>query len=385
MIRRDIAGFIEYCASKFRVISITGPRQSGKTTLAKMLFGKENYISLEDPDNRERALSDPRGFLSSLPSKNVILDEVQNCPNLFSYIQTIVDSREHNCQFILTGSQNFGMLEKITQSLAGRVVMVELLPLSYNEIGQYKDFSNVDELIYKGGYPQVHAQNVDPVLWCKSYVMTYLERDVRSMLNIVNLSKFQLFMRLCAGRVGQLVNFSSIARECGVSYNTIKSWLAVLEARYIIYLHNPYFKSFNKRLVKQKKLYFYDTSIACALLGIKSHEQILGHYARGALFENFVIMEIIKNKFNQGLANNTYFWRDVSGHEVDIIIDDGDNVMPIEVKASQTFSSDLTKGLKRWCALSGDNNTSLVYQGDKSFVFQDTNVVDWKNIRSLCD
>lgn len=306
IITRDIQAFVEYCVQKFPIVVITGPRQSGKTTLAKKIFGTDNYISLEDPDQRDLALKDPRSFLMAAGSGNAILDEVQNCPELFSYIQTIVDHNGRNGQFILTGSQNFQMLEKITQSLAGRVAIITLLPFSVNEIKKCDMAENIEieQLVYSGFYPPIYDRESNPSLWCRNYITTYLERDVRKLTNVSDLAQFQIFMRLCAGRIGQLINFSSLANEVGVNYGTIKAWLSIMEASYIIYLHRPHFKNFNKRLVKQLKLYFYDTGLACALLSIATPEQMFSHYMKGLLFENMVIVDMIKNRFNKGLDVN---------------------------------------------------------------------------------
>lgn len=384
IIDRDIEGFVKYCAEKFPVLTITGPRQSGKTTLAKKLFGqKGKYVTLEDPDTLDIARNDPRGLLNSVGEGSLILDEIQNCPILCSYIQDIVDTKRQNCQFVLTGSQNFLMLEKVSQSLAGRAAVINLLPFSLNEIWKCDaEIKDISELIWRGGYPAIYNQQITPTIWLNSYIATYLERDVRTILNITDLAKFHVLVRLCAGRIGQLVNFSSIATEVGISYHTIKSWISILEASYIIYLHKPYFKNFNKRLVKQPKLYFYDTALAVVLLGIKEASQIFEHYMKGALFENFVLMELLKGRFNQGTQNSLYFWRDSHGHEVDIVIDDA-QLLPIEVKASQTFSSDMIKNLRYLSKLSSVNGGYLVYQGDKSFEFQGFQVVGWKDIRHI--
>ena len=379
IIARDIENFVKYCANKFPVLLITGPRQSGKTTLAKKLFLNSTYITLEDPDTLSIALRDPRGLLNSLGNGPIILDEVQNCPMLFSYIQGIVDSKKENCQFILTGSQNFLMLEKVSQSLAGRAAIITLLPFSFNEIARYKsEYKNIDQVIHAGGYPPIYDKKIEPAVWLRSYIMTYLERDVRKILNISDIAKFQAFMRMCAARIGQLVNFSSIATEIGVRYQTIQSWLSILEASYVVYLHKPYFKHFNKRLIKQPKLYFYDTAIACVLLGIKEHSQIFDHYMRGSLFENFIIMELIKNRLNKGEDNNLYFWRDSHGHEIDVIIEESDKLIALEVKSSETFNQNLLKGLKYWKKLTEHTNAHLVYQGNKSFTFEGYNIVNWK-------
>lgn len=384
IVSRNISDFIKSCADKYSIITINGPRQSGKTLLSKLLFADKKYITLEDPDSREFALQDPRGFLNSVGSCNVILDEIQNAPQLLSYIQGIVDQSDRTAQFILTGSQNFLMLEKISQSLAGRTAIITLLPFCYSELSHFNNkVKTPEDIIFFGGYPPIYHKNHNPSIWCKDYVMTYIERDVRKIINISDLLKFQVFLKLCAGRIGQLINFSSIATEVGVSYNTIKAWLSILEASYIIYLHKPHFQNFNKRLVKLPKLYFFDTAIACSLLGITKPAQIFSHYMKGQLFENFVIIELLKNRFNAGKNNNLYFWRDNHGKEIDIIIDNAQELASIEIKASQTFSENFLKNLKYWHALTGYRKGSVIYQGDKNYTYHEYDLLNWKNLQNL--
>jgi len=306
-------------AQKFPVIIITGPRQSGKTTLCKKLFKDHKYVSLENPDLREYALLDPRGFIEEYRGK-VIIDEVQRVPQLFSYIQGEVDANDIVGQYILTGSQNFLLLEKIGQSLAGRAYIYNLLPFSTIELKtQYN--TTLLSAIFKGGYPRIYAKNITPQDFFPSYVQTYLERDVRSIINIKELSIFSAFIKICAGRIGQLFNASNIGNELGIDHKTVKSWLALLEASFVLYRLQPWHANFNKRIIKSPKIYFYDTGLACHLLGIRSKEEINLHFAKGALFENFVVVEHIKETWNRGNRLSSFFWRDSAGNEIDLLIE----------------------------------------------------------------
>ena len=311
MLKRRLARQVQQLAKKFPVVAITGPRQSGKTTLAKALFSDLPYVSLEDPDTRQYAIQDPRDFLQQY-DQGAVIDEAQHAPDLFSYLQTHVDKSQENGRFILTGSQNFLLLEKINQSLAGRVAINKLLPLSLHELQTNKiALTTPEESIFRGFYPRLYTdKTLLPTEWYPNYIQTYLERDVRQIKNILDLSQFQLFLKMCASRVGQLLNLSSLANDCGINHNTAKSWIGLLEASYIIFLQRPYYQNFSKRLVKMPKLYFYDTGVACSLLGIREVEQVNTHFAKGALFENLIILELLKHRYNQGLENNLYFWRD---------------------------------------------------------------------------
>ena len=309
MIPRKISNKLLYLSTKYPVVAITGPRQSGKTTLVKHTFPEKKYLSLEDPDTREFALTDPRGFLSTCPN-GAIFDEVQRAPDLFSYIQTIVDDRNKEGLFILTGSFNFGLIEGITQSLAGRTGLLTLLPFSYHELaGVDIAPSLLEELLYNGGYPRIYDKNLPPSEWHSNYITTYLERDVRALKKIGDLDQFQKFIKMCAARCGQLLNLSSLGNDCGITHNTAKEWLSVLRASYIVFMLQPHFKNFNKRLVKTPKLYFYDTGLLCYLAGITSCSELKTHALRGPIFESWVVSELIKGRFNRVLKENLYFWR----------------------------------------------------------------------------
>lgn len=380
MITRAIEQKLIEMAMKFPVIAITGPRQSGKTILCKKLFKKHRYVSLENPDLKEFALSDPRGFIEEY-GENIIIDEVQNAPQLFSYIQGVVDENNKPGQFILTGSQNFLLLEKISQSLAGRVYIYQLLPFSYSEIkGNYK--VSLLSNMYKGGYPRIYDKDIDPVDFFPSYVQTYLERDVRSIINIKDLSSFSAFLKICAGRIGQLFNSSTIANELGVDYKTVRSWLGLLEASFVVYRLQPWYKNFNKRIIKSPKIYFYDTGLACYLLGIKKEGEINIHFAKGALFENYVVTENIKNTLNKGNTLSNYFWRDNAGNEIDLLIENGSNIKIVEIKSAKTVKQDFFKGLSYFEKIAKKHSLVkfIIYGGKESRKQFDTQILSWHNI-----
>ena len=299
VIKRELAAKLKSAVKKFPIVGIVGPRQSGKTTLAKSVFPEYRYVNLEEPDVRQFAQDDPRGFLE-IYSARTIIDEVQRVPDLFSYLQAHVDRNKESGQYILTGSQNFSLMEKISQSLAGRISLFNLPPLSYTELIKAKiKFSDYSEYIIKGGYPRVFSKKIKPSDWYPNYIQTYIERDLRNMQNLTDLGTFQIFVKLCAGRVGQTVNLSSLGQDAGISHNTVKQWLSLLQAGFIIFFLPPYFKNFNKRLVKAPKLYFLDTGLATWLLGIENNNQLKQHFALGNLFENWIILEYLKNRFNR--------------------------------------------------------------------------------------
>jgi len=382
MINRIISNKLKKLASKFPVVSLVGPRQSGKTTLVRNIFPKLDYVSLEDLDMRDFALRDPKGFLASY-KKGVILDEVQRIPNIFSYIQTIVDEKNVPCQFILTGSQNILLQENLSQSLSGRVAILKLLPLSFEELkNSQKKIGPIEQYLFNGFYPRIYDKKIAAVDWYPNYIQTYIERDVRLIKNIGDLSAFQRFIKMCAGRIGQILNLSSLGNECGISHNTVKSWLSILESSYIIFLLKPYYKNFNKRLIKMPKLYFYDTGLACSLLGIQNEKQLSTHYIKGGLFESFVISEIFKKSFNFGAEPNCYYWRDKSGNEIDCLIDEGGKLSQIEIKAGKTISSDFFVGLQYWKKIAGENRTNfyIIYGGNKDQKRTDAKIINWKNI-----
>lgn len=382
MIRRTAHDTIMRLAKGFPVIAITGPRQSGKTTLARSAFPDKPYLTLEDPDTRQLAENDPRGLLSAYPD-GLILDEVQRSPQLFSYLQSFVDNQLVPGKYVLTGSQQFGLLSGITQSLAGRVGMVQLLPFSMDELkaaGKLPD--DVDSLMLYGMYPPFYDRDLTPADWFPAYVNTYIERDVRQLINVRDLSAFQRFVKMCAARTGQLLNLSSLASDCGITHNTAAAWISVLEASYIIFLLRPHFSNFNKRLVKSPKLYFLDTGLAAWLLGIREQEQMTFHAQRGSLFENLVVTEFLKRRFNGGQPADLYFWRDSKGLEVDLLLDNGINLKPVEIKSGQTLTADSLISLKKWCELSGlpDRPALLVYGGNMALENKNVTIMPWREL-----
>jgi predicted AAA+ superfamily ATPase len=380
MIRRKLELKLKYLAGKFPVVSLTGPRQSGKTTLIRHVFKDKPYLSLEDPDNFEYAHTDPRGFLKDYPD-GVVLDEVQKVPALFSYIQTTSDIAGKNGMYILSGSQNFLLLEKISQSLAGRVAVLRLLPFSFNELERGKiEFSTYEEYIFKGFYPRLHAEGITPVDFYPYYISTYIERDVKQIKNITDTVNFLKFIRLCAARAGQILNYSSLSNETGVSVETIRNWIYVLEASYICFLLKPYYKNFNKRIIKSPKLYFYDTGIICSLLNIQSVDQLKNHYLKGNLFENLIIAEIIKKSFHNGKEPSVYFWQNKTGHEVDIVFDTIPEPAGAEIKSGKTFQPEFLKNLEYWIktSKSGPEGQLLIYGGDQNQVRKGIQVKSWK-------
>jgi predicted AAA+ superfamily ATPase len=383
MIERTLATKMISLAQKFQVITLTGPRQSGKTTLVRAVFPALPYISLEEPDIRQLALTDPRGFLSNYPT-GAILDEIQNTPELFSYIQRLVDENRQ-VQFILTGSSNFLLMEKISQTLAGRTAVLHLLPFSFHELEPLAE--QYENLIFKGQYPRIYDRDISPTDFYPSYIQTYVERDVRLMKNIGDINAFIQFTRLCAGRIGQLLNYASLASDAGISPNTAKSWLSILESSYILYRLQPYHHNFNKRLVKSPKLYFYDTGVACSLLGIHEEDQVHLHYLRGSLFENLIINEFIKRNFNRGENRQPYFWQDNHGKEIDCLLVDGERVTPIEIKSGKTMSTSYFDNLKYWGSLAAlpENQGYVVYGGEQSMQTSAGALISWRNLERILD
>ena len=380
MIARDAEKTIKTLLSGFPVVTITGPRQSGKTTLAKAIFPDKPYVSLEDPDVRFSAKDDPRSFLERFPQGG-ILDEIQRCPELLSYLQTRVDASGEMGLFLLTGSQQFGLMSQVSQSLAGRTAFLELLPFSIQELTNAGELpGDADHLMLKGSYPPVYDRNLTVNTWYQSYVMTYVERDVRQILKVQELETFQIFLRLCAGRAACQLNYSSLGTECGITHNTAKAWISVLSSSYLVFLLRPHHANFKKRLVKMPKLYFYDTGLLCWLLGIRTEEQLLTHPLRGHIFENMVVSELLKSCMNQGERSNLFYWRDQSGNEVDVIVEMGTKLRPIEIKSGKTLSSDSFSGLNKWMLLAKDrgDNPTLIYGGEENYRQQGTQVCGWR-------
>jgi len=390
MFKRDLESELhEY--TQFPVVAILGPRQSGKTTLAKYVFKKYVYTSFEDPETRSLAQNDPRKFLSIHENEHgIIIDEFQNVPDILSYIQVEVDEKNRPGYFILTGSQNYLMNQAITQSLAGRVGILTLLPLSIHELEFNKLLKerDVDSIIFNGGYPRLYAENFSPKKLYPSYIQTYVERDVRQLTNIGDLRAFQRFMKLCAGRVGQLLNLSELASVCGVSVSTAQRWISILEASYTLFLLQPYFKNFNKRITKSPKVYFYDTGLACSLLGIDSPGLLAIHPLRGNIFENFIIADISKQYFNIGERPPIYFWRDLNGRlEIDCVIEEGQLLFPIEIKSGETIASDYFVNLEQWSKLANTPsiNNYVIYGGDLTQKRSPGNIVSWKSASNLVE
>ena len=383
MIKRELQSTIIDMAKKMPIISITGPSQSGKTTLAKVCFPDYDYYNLENPSILERAKMDPQSFLTR-HSKGIIIDEVQLFPELFSYIQVISDENKKDGEFILTGSQNFLLLQKIAQSLAGRVYITHLLPLSVSELkntNYWQEDSN--HYLFNGFYPRIYEKDINPTFYFPSYIQTYVERDVRQIVNISNTSIFQKFMKIVAGRVGQLINFNNISNELGVDQKTVKSWFSILEASFIVFFLQPHHKNFNKRIVKTPKLYFYDTGLASNLLGIQDEDSLDLHWAKGALFENLIILEMLKTNLNKGLQPKLYFWRDNTGNEIDCIEERGEDIYSYEIKSSKTIQKDFFKGLNYYNKISDSKNKTsyLVYGGNDSYPLSEYSVLSWKDIK----
>ncbi len=384
MIQRAAAAKALQLAGQYPVLTITGPRQSGKTTLCRMIFADRAYTSLEDIDEREFAHNDPRGFLNQF-SEGAVIDEIQRAPDLLSYIQTIVDQNRREGFFILTGSQQFELLEGISQSLAGRTALLRLMPFSLAEAyGPGAPAAALDKVLYTGFYPRIFDKGLNPSEAMSFYVNTYVERDLRMLINIQDLSRFEVFLKLCAGRVGQIVNLSALGNDAGVSHTTVKKWLSVLEASYIVKQLRPYYRNFNKRLVKSSKLYFWDTGLASFLLDIQDERQMATHPLRGMLFENFVFAELAKHRFNAGKGENLYFFRDNAGNEVDLIRDRGVELDAIEIKSGQTIGGDFFKGLNYLDRLTDQlRQAYLVYGGEKQYVRQGVNVLSWRNLSEV--
>lgn len=382
MIPRDAETTLRELAQGYPVLALTGPRQSGKTTLARAVFQSHPYVTLENPTQREFAQTDPQGFLNKYPN-GAIIDEAQRCPELFSWLQGIVDEHRRPGHFILTGSQQFGLLSGITQSLAGRVALLNLLPFTAAELRRAGLMPNTpDEAIHKGSYPPIYDRNLDPGTWYANYVQTYLERDVRQLINVRDLGQFQRFLRLCAGRSGQLLNLNALGDEADLSHNTARDWISVLEASYIVHRLPPQHRNFNKRLVKTPKLYFHDAGLAAWLLGIETPAQLATHPQRGALFETWVVAEFLKNRLNTAKPSNLSFWRDRSGHEVDLLMESGGRLQAIEIKSGATPTRDAMRGLEKWRQIAGDqaDRPWLVYGGDETQERSDVKLLTWREI-----
>ena len=386
MIRRDLAPELEQAATWAPSITVTGPRQSGKTTLCRTVFSEHPYRSLEDPDARAFATEDPRAFLAEFPD-GAVIDEVQRVPDLLSYLQGIIDADPTPGRWILSGSRNLALHAAVSQSLAGRTAVHQLLPLSWDEIRRFPQHpANLDEALFSGGYPRIFNQNLNPSDWLRAYVATYLERDVRTISNIGDLTTFQRFIELCAGRTGQLLNYSSLADDCGISQPTAKAWFSVLEASFVAF-HLPAFNiRHRKRLVKMPKLYFHDTGLAAWLLGIREPRQLRAHPLRGALFETWVVSEVLKHRTHRGESRGLSFYRDRNGAELDLVVEEPDDLTLIEAKSAGTPSSRLFGGVRRVRRHVQDLrprcSVAVVYGGDELQRRTDGRLVPWRLVRS---
>ncbi|ADQ78917.1 ATPase (AAA+ superfamily)-like protein [Paludibacter propionicigenes WB4] len=380
---REIKTELVDLALHYPVVMITGPRQAGKTSLARQVFPDKPYYSFENPDVRQQILSDPRAFFTANPD-GAIIDEFQRYPEILSYIQGIVDEKKQNGQFILTGSNNVSMLSKVTQSLAGRVALLKLLPFSIAELDAFGKNYSVNDYLLNGFYPRVYADNLNPTKAYRNYYETYVERDIRQILQVKDVSLFQKFMKLCAGRVGQLFNANNLATEVGVSSMTIQAWLSALQATYIVFLVQPWSANISKRLVKTPKLYFYDVGLAAYLLGIENTSHVETHPLRGSLFENMVTLELLKKRYNSGLDNNLYFYRDNHGNEVDIMQEAGYQLNLFEIKSAETFTPHFLKGLDYLKKIVPDRvgKSNLVYAGSDEMTIKEHRIVNYKNLFS---
>ena len=383
MLNRFASATLKQLATWYPAVALTGPRQAGKTTLAQSVFPDKPYRSLEDPDQREFALGDPRGFLAQFPD-GAILDEVQRTPELFSYLQTRLDADRRMGLYILTSSQQFSLNQHISQSLAGRVGYLHLLPFSHGELQENYPPKNLESMLVRGFYPAVFDREIPPHIWYADYVATYIERDLRQLINVRDLAAFQRFLRMCAARSGQLLNLSALAADCGITHNTAKNWISILEASYLVALLQPWHRNLGKRLVKTPKLYFLDTGLAAWLAGVRQLEDLKLGAMRGPLFETWLVSELTKHLCNHALPNRLYFWRDSTGNEVDLLVEQGpDMAFPIECKSGQTVAGDWFKPLQSFCQAAGIVESALIYGGKENQSRLDTRVFGWQSIGDL--
>mgnify|MGYP006284317989 CR=1 FL=1 len=379
-IKRNVTPKLLRLSRQYPVVTVTGPRQSGKTTLCRKIFTKHEYVSLEDITNRDFAREDPKGFLKRFGGKTII-DEIQRVPELLSYIQGIVDEKNTNGMYVLTGSCQFEMMASVTQSLAGRSALARLYPFSYDEVYKKRTGADLETVLYTGFYPRIFSQGLNPTEMYSFYTNAYIERDIRQVMNIQDLHLFERFLRICAGRNAQVVNFNSIAGDCGVDNKTVKRWLSLLEASYIVKLLRPYYKNINKRLTKSPKLYFCDTGLVCYLLEIKDAGQLRNHPLAGAIFESYVLSEIWKYNANRILSDNVYFFRDTRGREVDVIFDQASSISQMEIKKGATVNPSFFKTLKYLeCLDLSIKGSYLIYGGTDSHTRQGVNVFSWRQI-----
>ncbi len=386
-IKRQIENIIKEASAQLPIISITGPRQSGKTTVAKKIFPNYKYVNFEDSEQRDYALADPKGFMQMI-GEMVILDEIQYVPDLFSYIQISADESDKNGLYVLTGSQNFLLQEKISQSLAGRVAIFNLLPFSISELSDYDLIPNtLENVIHKGFYPRLFSSDINYGHWLNDYIQTYIERDVRLLTNVGDLNSFGQFIKVCAARSGQLINLSEIGNEISVSYKTVKRWLSILEASYIVFTVMPYFKNFNKRITKSSKIYFYDSGLVCNLLNITKPNDLAFHYLKGGIFEGLIISELKKFMLNRKQKGEIYFFRDSRGNEVDVIIETIGKLIPLEIKSGKTITTDFFKGLSYFEKITQDNDLDnfIIYGGQNIQKRKNTSVYGWQEADRIFD
>jgi predicted AAA+ superfamily ATPase len=387
MIPRQAEKTLTRYAKGFPVICITGPRQSGKTTLAKMAFPQKHYLSLEDPDTALLARSDPRGFFVTWP-QGLIIDEAQYEPELFTYLKSYVDKNPKPGKYIVTGSQQFNLMERITESLDGRTAFLTLLPFSLAELASTTNntlLENPFEIMLKGLFPPLYDRDLDAYDFYTAYITSYVERDLRQLVNVKDLTVFQNFVRFCAARTGGILNMNSLASDCGISHNTVKAWISILEISGLVFLLKPYHRNFGKRLIKSPKLYFTDPGLVCRLLGIQSTEQLFLNPLRGSLFEGFIIGELIKNRLNQGKSPDLWFWRDNTGTEIDCLFEDNGKLHAMEIKSGKTFNDEFLDGLRHWQEISGmsaeSSTCTLIYAGSQKATINGINIVPWKEIK----
>lgn len=385
MYQRTLAPYLASLARKYPVLTITGPRQSGKTTLCREVFPRKAYINLENPDDRRFAVDDPRGFLANIPD-GAILDEIQRAPEITSYLQGVVDRDQRKGLFILTGSQQFEIMSRVSQSLAGRTAVLKLLPLSLDELPKKAAAAPLNRLILSGFYPRLHKENLDPAVFYGDYIETCVERDLRQLVAVKDLHAFERFLRLCAGRVGQLLNLHSLGNDAGVSHTTAREWMTLLEAGYIVFLLEPYHANIRKRLVKTPKLYFYDTGLACRLLGLENEAQLSRDPLRGGLFENLVVLEALKHVVHRGKRVDLSFYRDNVGNEVDLIYGRGDDAAAVEIKSGATIADDFFKGLFHYGKVFPKRRkAALIYAGDQKRLFRGIQVLPPRGLGRFLD
>lgn len=384
MYKRSLQTELEALIGDYPIVSVMGPRQSGKTTLVQQTFPHKPYVNLEAPDERLLATTDPRAFLDRYPA-GAILDEIQRVPTLLSYMQTLVDERKKKGLYVITGSHQFELHEAISQSLAGRVGLLTLLPMTISELAESNITLDLDEQLYHGFFPRIYSDHLNPTKAYRNYVQTYLEKDVRTLSDIKNMVQFQTFLKLCASRVGQIFDYASVSNDLGVSAHTVKHWLSVLEASYIVVRLKPYFENFGKRLIKSPKLYFTDVGLACYLLDIENQTQLARDPLRGSLFENLVIMELIKYRYNHGLEPNLYFYRDSHKNEIDAIIKQGHELIPVEIKAAKTFHTDFLKGLRLLKKLAPTRVPKgyVIYSGTQQQKIEDFELLNYRNAEDV--